>query len=127
MKKALPYIMLHAIVLIYSLGTVCSKTAASKEFLSFEWFLFYGLQLFALAVYSLVWQQVLKSLPLNVAYANKAVTVIWGMVWGILIFGETISVKNLIGSAIVLAGVILMVNGEKGEKGEKKTEAVNNE
>lgn len=120
MKKVLPFILLHAIIFIYSLGGICSKTAASKDFLSLEWIMLYGLVLLSLAVYALVWQQVLKMLPLNLAYASKSVTVIWGMFWGALIFGETITVPHVIGALIILAGIVLMVTGERGKNGEEQ-------
>lgn len=117
MKKAKSYMLLHLIILLYSLGNVFSKGAAEKEFLSFEFCLFYGLVLFILAVYAVLWQQVLKSIPLNIAYANKAISLVWGMLWGALMFKETISISNIIGAVIVLVGVLLMVTG-----GEKKSE-----
>ncbi len=113
MKKILPFIILHAIVLMYSLTGIFSKTAAGKDFLSFEWIMLYGCLIFFLGVYAILWQQVLKKIPLNVAYANKAVAVIWGMVWGVIVFGETITLKHIIGALIVIAGVVLMVTGEK--------------
>ncbi len=122
MKKIMPYIILHAIVFIYSLGGICSKTAATKDFLSFEWILLYGIVLLSLAVYALLWQQVLKKVPLNTAYANKAVTVIWGMVWGTLVFGETITIGNIIGSVLILAGIVLMVTGGSNGGEEKRDE-----
>lgn len=111
MKKIKPYIMLHCILFIYSFNGIFSKTAAGKPFLSFEFCLFYGLVILGLGVYAILWQQVLKAIPLNIAYANKAVTLIWGMIWGALIFGETLTARNIIGAAIVLAGVLLMVTG----------------
>ena len=117
MKKIKPYLILHIILLFYSLGGICSKTASGKEFLSFEFILFYGLLLFVMAAYAVLWQQVLKSVPLNIAYANKAITLVWGMVWGAVVFKEQITVTNIIGALIVLAGVLLMVTGE-----EKKNE-----
>ena len=117
MKKALPYIVLHVIIFIYSLVGICSKMASSKEFLSFEWILFYGLVLLSLGIYAILWQQVLKKVNLNVAYASKAVTLIWSTIWGIVIFHETISWNNILGGVIVLAGVILIVTG-----GDKKHE-----
>ena len=70
-----------------------------------------------MAVYALLWQQVLKSIPLNIAYANKAVTLVWGMIWGAVVFKEQITITNIIGAVVVLAGVLLMVTG-----GEKKNE-----
>lgn len=117
MKKAKSYIVLHLILLLYSLGNVFSKIAAEKEFLSLEFCLYYGLVLFILAAYAVLWQQVLKSIPLNIAYANKAITLVWGIAWGALLFNEAISISNIIGAVIVLSGVLLMVTG-----GEKKNE-----
>lgn len=114
MKMLKPYLILNLILLFYSLSGICSKTASGKQFLSFEFILFYGLVLFILAVYAVLWQQVIKRIPLNIAYANKAVTLVWGMVWGAVVFKEHISLANIIGAVIVLAGVLLMVTG--GEK-----------
>lgn len=112
MKKIKPFMILHLILMLYSAGGIFSKLAAGEEFLSLNFILFYGIVILNLAVYALLWQQVLKQLPLTTAYANKAVTIIWGMLWGMLFFQETISVQNIIGAVIVLAGVILMVTGE---------------
>lgn len=117
MKSVKPYILLHLILLLNSFAGICSKTAAGMTFLSFEWIMLYGILLLIMAVYAVLWQQILKKLPLNVAYANKAVSVIWGMLWGVLLFKETIALNNIIGAVIVIAGVILMVTG-----GEKKHE-----
>ncbi len=117
MKKFKPYIFLHLIILFNSLGGICSKIASQKQFLSFEFCFFYGMALFVLAVYAVLWQQAIKKIPLNIAYSNKAVTLIWGIIWGAVIFREHISITNIIGAAVVLAGVLLMVTG-----GEKKNE-----
>ena len=37
----------------------------------------------ALVAYAFGWQQVIKHLPLTTAYANKAVTVVWGILLGL--------------------------------------------
>lgn len=114
MKKLAAYGLLHIIIFIYSLSSICSKTAAVKEFMSLEWIMLYGAVVILLGIYALFWQQVLKKIPLNIGYANKSVTIIWGTIFGIMLFEETISVTNIIGIIIVLVGVILMVTG--GEK-----------
>ncbi len=116
-KKTLAFVWLQVIIFMNSICGVCSKTAASKEFLSFEWIVLYGIEIFLLGVYAILWQQILKKVDLNVAYASKAVALIWGTMWGILLFHETISWNNIVGGLVVLAGVILMVTG-----GEKKNE-----
>lgn len=112
-SKLLTYIRLHFIIFLYSLGGICSKLAGQHEFFSFEFIFFYGLVLLDMAVYALLWQQILKKLPLNVAFPNKAVTLFWGMLWGAIFFQEQITVTNIIGAVIVLIGVILMVTSDE--------------
>ena len=112
MKKIKPFIILHLILVLFSVSGIVSKLASGQQFLSLNFCLLYGTMILILGVYALLWQQVLKHIPLTIAYANKAITIIWGMLWGMIIFNETISVQNIIGAAIVLAGVILMVTGE---------------
>lgn len=111
-KKIKTFLFLHLIIFIYSACSVLSKSAAQQPFLSPKFILLYGGMILVLGVYAVLWQQVLKRMQLNVAYANKAVAIIWGMLWGVLFFNETLSVRNIIGAALVLFGVILMVMDE---------------
>ena len=112
-NKLIYFVALHVMLLVFSLGSVCSKIAAGKEVLSPGFCFFYGLLIFILFVYAIVWQQILKGLNIVTAYANKAITVIWGLIWGNLIFNETITIKNLIGAAIIILGVYLVVSGDE--------------
>ena len=98
---------LHVLLLVYSLSGIFSKLASSQEFLSPEFILLYGGMLFVLFAYAVVWQQIIKRLPLSVAFANKAVTVVWGIVWGWLFFHEEVSAGMLVGAAVVMVGVVL--------------------
>ena len=41
------------------------------------------------------------------AFANKAITVVWGIIWGYLFFDEAITLKKLIGAALVMTGIVL--------------------
>ena len=108
-KNIKNYVLLHIIFLIYSLSAVCSKYAATYEFLSVPFIFFYGIVLLIMGVYAILWQQILKKLPLTVAFANKAVTIIWGIVWGVLFFGDKVSISQVIGAVIIIAGVLLVV------------------
>lgn len=108
-KNGRYFLLLHIILLIYSAGTICSKLAAGEPFLSVKFIIFYGGVLLSLAIYAVAWQQVIKVLPLTTAFANKAVTMIWGLIWGTLIFREKITPGKIAGALIVAAGVILYV------------------
>jgi drug/metabolite transporter (DMT)-like permease len=106
-KNLKTFLFLHLLLMVYSTSGVFSKLAAGKAFLSWPFLLLYGGVIVLLGVYALGWQQVLKRVPLSVAYANKAVTVVWGCVWGVLVFREHLSPGKLIGGVLVLAGIAL--------------------
>jgi len=108
-KKTVTFLMLHGILLLYSLAAVCSKMAALSEFPSLPFFAWYGGVLLILLFYAFVWQQVLKRLPLLTAFANKGITIIWGLLWGALLFSEVISINMFIGGALVFVGILLVV------------------
>ncbi len=107
------FLGLQALLLLYSMGGIFSKLASGYSFLSKEYILYYAMVLSTLVIYALGWQQVIKRLPLITAYASKAVTVIWGVVWGALIFKEPITVKNVTGAVLIIAGILLVVSGEE--------------
>ena len=73
-----------------------------------------------LGIYAVVWQQIIKKLPLTLAYANKAVTVIWGLIWGLLFFGEKITPLKVIGAVIVITGIAVYAFSDK-ENAEDKS------
>jgi drug/metabolite transporter (DMT)-like permease len=75
--------------------------------MSLAFILLYGAVLVILAFYALVWQQVIKRLPLTFAYANRAITVVWGIVWGYLFFGESVNPVMLVGAVIIICGIVL--------------------
>ena len=70
------------------------------------------MNILALGIYAIVWQQLLKHISLTTAFCNKAVTIIWGMLWGVLIFSETITWNMIVGAVIVIAGVVMVVKAD---------------
>ena len=118
MDKAKNRIILHIILALFSVSGIFSKLAAGEDMLSMRWIMFYGVILFILFVYAIAWQQIIKKMPIVTAYANKAVMVIWGIVWGYIFFGEPVTVQKIIGAVIIIAGVYFVVTGDEyaGEK-----------
>lgn len=102
------FIFLQFVIIIYTLSGVCAKYASRESFFSFNFFLFYGFELLILAIYALLWQQVIKKFDLSIAYANRACALLWSMVWSILFFHEVVTVKNVIGVLIVILGTIIV-------------------
>ena len=109
MDKIWTIILLNIILMVYSLSGFFSKSAAGYSFFSLKFLVFYGIMLLILAGYAICWQQIIKRLPLTLAYANKAVTIVWGILWGFLFFGEGVSRGKLAGAGLVILGVVLYV------------------
>ncbi len=109
--------VLHIILMAYSLFGIFSKFASHENFLSARFILFYGVVVLNLGIYAICWQQIIKHMPLMVAFANKAVTVVWGIVWGWMFFGETVTVPKIIGAIIIIGGILLVVTEKEEENG----------
>ncbi len=105
--------ILQIVIAIYTLSTVCAKFASGQEFMSFQFILYYGIEMMILGVYAIIWQQLLKKFDVSIAYANKAMGLLWSIVWAILIFNDTITIKNVIGVLIVIIGTIIVNNEDE--------------
>ena len=104
-------LLLHGTLLIYAIVSVFAKMAGIQMGEG-SWPLtvvFLGLEVFALGAYSILWQQVLKRMPLSFAYANKGVCTLWTALFGLIVFGETLTWGKALGILVVLIGVLLVV------------------
>ena len=113
MKNIKIFFVLHLLLMFYSLSGICSKMASRQEFLSLPFILYVGGMILILGVYAIGWQQVIKRLPLTTAFANKAVTVIWGIIWGAVFFQEAVTIGKVVGAAMIVAGVIIYAYADK--------------
>ena len=101
------YLALHIFLMLYSTGGIIVKLAARQPFMSLPFLALYGMQIALLAFYAIGWQQFIKRMPLSAAYANKAVTIVWGCIWGIIVFNEHMTTGKIIGCLVVLIGIVL--------------------
>lgn len=106
-------IVLHLMLMIYSLSGVCSKLAAQTSFISKKFLLYYSIVIILLGMYALVWQQVIKRMPLTMAFANKAITIVWGIIWGRVFFQEIISLGKIVGAVLVVLGIVIFSTMEE--------------
>lgn len=106
-------LMLQGVFFIYSINSIVAKLASGREPFSFSFLVLYGLELVILGIYAILWQQVIKKFELSVAYANKAVTLIWGMLWGALIFKEQITFAKVAGILLVVTGIVILNSGKE--------------
>ena len=104
---------MHGAFLVYCLYPLIGKYASRYTLFSFPFIALYCLVFLVLFVYAVLWQQVLKKIPLSTAIANKSITIIWGMIFGFILFKEKVSLKMLIGAFLILCGIFLLSTDSK--------------
>lgn len=80
--------------------------------MSFQYVVYLLGVIFVLGVYAVMWQIALKKVPLNRAYMFRSLGIVYGMSIAHFILGESVSLQNLIGGALVISAV-LIVSTEK--------------
>ena len=108
-KKILFAIFIYT---IFPLSSVFMKMASEYEDLIIKMILF-CLSIGVLGIFSLLWQKLLKSVDLVKAYIFKSTTIIWTVVYGVLLFSETVTWNMILGMVITTAVVIITILGGK--------------
>ena len=107
MTKAKILILLSLSLVIQSLSSVFIKFSGQYETLSREFIIFYVLAIGCLGIYAIMWQFLLELIPLTTAYLRKGILYILILFWSVLLFKEHVTVNNIIGSIIIIAGISL--------------------
>ena len=107
MTKAKILILLSLSLVIQSLSSVFIKFAGQYETLFREFIIFYVLAIGCLGIYAIMWQFLLELIPLTTAYLRKGILYILILFWSVLLFKEHVTVNNIIGSIIIIAGISL--------------------
>ncbi len=111
--KLVDIVFLQLSILILSLAGIFAKKASAVGFLSVEFITYYCLILFIMGIYAILWQQIIKRFELSVAYANKGTLIIWTFIWAVIFFQETITLNNILGAVLVIAGIVMVFKDAK--------------
>lgn len=93
---------------IYSISGVFIKLASRYSISSVNYWTLYLGTLFVLTTYAFAWQRVLKKFDLFIAYSAKGITIIFTFLWSVLFFNEAITVQNILGSLIIIIGIVVV-------------------
>lgn len=104
-NNIIKFITLQFSFIIFSLSSLFTKLASSSEFLSFKFIIFFSISIILLGIYALLWQRILKENSLTDAFMNKAIVIIWGMIWGLIFFKEQIKINMIIGCILIVLGI----------------------
>ena len=94
--------------MIYACVGICTKMASQQPTGSWPYLLWFGGAVAIIALYALLWQQVLRRIELSTAYMFKGTTLIFTMLIAALLFGEHITTANIIGSLIIVTGIVIL-------------------
>lgn len=101
------YVALILVNLFYAFVSICTKYASQQEVISIRYLIGLGGAICVLAVYAILWQQVLKHIDLSTAYMFKGTSLVFVMILAALLFGETITWMNVVGAVIIITGITL--------------------
>ncbi|HIS86803.1 MAG TPA: EamA family transporter [Candidatus Caccenecus avistercoris] len=73
--------------------------------------IFYIISILTLGLFAILWQKLLVKNQLNKVYVFKSTTIIWGMIFGYILFKEQINIQMIIGAFLALMGVIIIIKG----------------
>ena len=113
MEKIKNIVLLQGIVIIYTISGVMSKQASASGGDIGRFMFFFGMEFLMLGVYAVLWQQMIKRFELSAAYANRSMALVWSMVWAAVYFGNTITVKNITGVLLIVAGIVIINTGKE--------------
>ena len=105
--KSKEVVALVGVNLVYACTSICTKMASRQEMLSWPYLFWIAGAIGVMGVYALLWQQVIARMPLSTAYMFKGTSLIFVLLFSALLFGEVITLKNVIGAAIIIIGIIL--------------------
>ena len=107
LKNYLSSLVLIGINFIYACTSIFTKMASRQEMLSWPYLFWIAGAVGVMGVYAILWQQVIKRMPLSTAYMFKGMSLVFVLLISALLFGEAITTSNLIGSAIIIIGIVL--------------------
>lgn len=101
------YLLISLSLVLQSLSSVFIKYAGQYEMLSPEFIFYYIVAVGCLGLFAIMWQFLLELIPLTTAYLRKGILYILILIWSVILFGEQVTVNNIIGSIIIIAGISL--------------------
>ena len=116
MKERNKYIIILGTIAIGSTVGIFTKSAALYPFLSWHYCLFVGGAILNLGVYAILWQQIIQRIEISTAYMFRGAGVIFCLSFCALIFGESITINNIIGAAIIILGITMYAIIDSKEK-----------
>lgn len=101
------FLALIGINLVYACVSIFTKWTSTQDILSLGYFLGLAGAVVVMGIYALLWQQIIKRIPLSDAYMFKGTSLVFILLLSFLLFDEGITWTNIVGSIIIISGIAL--------------------
>lgn len=99
--------------LIYSCSGIFCKLASRYDFMSILYMTYFAGVVAVLGIYAILWQKILERMPLNKAFSCKSMTIVFALVIAHFMFGEQITMNNVIGTVLIMSGLVVLAINKK--------------
>ena len=106
-KRGGLFLGLIGVNFIYACTSVFTKMASQQDILSWPYLLWITGAIGVMGIYALLWQQIIRRMPISTAYMFKGTSLVFVLLTSSLLFCEAITVNNVIGSVIIIIGIAL--------------------
>lgn len=111
-KKRNLYTVAILAIVFESLSSSVLKMSKDYAVLSPMYLFWFAVAVGIMGLYAIAWQLLLERLPLTTAYMRKGLTYVLIFVWARVFFHETITIKQYIGMAIIIVGMVVSLSDE---------------
>lgn len=106
-KRKRLFLGLIGVNFIYATESIFTKMASQQRFMTWPYLLWIAGSVGVMGIYALLWQQLLSKISVSTAYMFKGFSLIFVLLFSIFLFGETITAANVIGSMMIISGIVL--------------------
>lgn len=111
-KKNFPYVLLIICLFLMVFGQVMNKKGTEVNSIIN---IFYIIGYVSLIVRGILWIYVIKKLPISFAYPFMSLSFVLILLPSTLYFKESISINNIIGSLIIILGIVFISRNSAGD------------
>ena len=104
-------VKLLGVYMIDACSGIFSKSAAMHPFMSVGYILNVCGCVLVLGLYAILWQQIIKRMPLATAFMFKGTALMFALLISFFLFGESITWMNGAGAILIICGITLFSKG----------------
>ncbi len=109
-KIKLIFLKLQLGIICFSFGPLISNYASKFKYSDYRFQFSIIIIIILLGFYFYIWQSTLRKIPLSIAYSYRSTLLIWSLLWSYLFANQVITFNNLIGSILILIGILFITN-----------------